>query len=197
MPRSRIDRDAVLAAALGVVDAGGLEALTLSNVAEVLEVRPSALYTHVDGTSHLHYVVAVRATTDLTAQVRDAAVGVAGAEALLSMANAYQAFAAEHPGWYAATLAPPPAEGDDGLDQACADLLGVMAAVMRGLGLSEDACQAAAVSMRAGLHGFVALQPPRREAGGTGRAAPGDDASVSHFTHLVEALIRGLTPPAT
>ena len=183
MPRSRIDLDAVIAAAVALIDAGGMEALTLSNVAEVLEVRPSALYTHVDGTRHLHYVVAVAATDNLTSTVRDAAVGVAGRDAVTSVAHAYHGFAMQHPGQYAATVAPP--TGDDReLARASDDLLAVLSAVLRGLGIDGPRSTAAAVSMRSSLHGFLALGPV------DGR--PDDDGG--HFELLLEMLIAGLAP---
>ena len=46
-PRSRLSRERVLRAALAQADAGGLEALTMRRLAEVLEVAPMALYRHV------------------------------------------------------------------------------------------------------------------------------------------------------
>jgi AcrR family transcriptional regulator len=46
-PRSRLTRDRVQRAAITAADAGGLEALTMRKLAEVLEVAPMALYRHV------------------------------------------------------------------------------------------------------------------------------------------------------
>ena len=46
-PRSRLTRERVQRAALTAADAGGLEALTMRKLAEVLEVAPMALYRHV------------------------------------------------------------------------------------------------------------------------------------------------------
>jgi AcrR family transcriptional regulator len=46
-PRSRLSRERVLEAALAHADAGGLEALTMRRLAEVLGVAPMALYRHV------------------------------------------------------------------------------------------------------------------------------------------------------
>lgn len=179
MARTRIDLAAVIDAAVELVDRSGIEALTLTNVADELEVRPSALYTHVDNVRHLHYVVAVTATTNLTATVRDAALGVAGDRALRSVATAYRRFAAQHPGQYAATLAPPTVEDED-LRAACAELLEVLAVVLRNIGLPERDAAGAAVSMRSMLHGFLALQPVS--------ATDVDD----HFEHVVGVLVAGL-----
>jgi AcrR family transcriptional regulator len=46
-PRRRLSRERVLRAAIAHADAGGLEALTMRTLAEVLEVAPMALYRHV------------------------------------------------------------------------------------------------------------------------------------------------------
>ena len=46
-PRSRLNRERVLSAAIAHADAGGLEALTMRRLAEELGVAPMALYRHV------------------------------------------------------------------------------------------------------------------------------------------------------
>jgi AcrR family transcriptional regulator len=46
-PRERLTRERVLRAAIAHADAGGLEALTMRTLAEVLGVAPMALYRHV------------------------------------------------------------------------------------------------------------------------------------------------------
>src|SRR6266508_448536 len=46
-PRGRLSRARVLRAAIAHADAGGLEAVTMRNLAEELEVAPMALYRHV------------------------------------------------------------------------------------------------------------------------------------------------------
>jgi AcrR family transcriptional regulator len=46
-PRERLTRDRVLRAALAHADSGGLEALTMRTLADLLDVAPMALYRHV------------------------------------------------------------------------------------------------------------------------------------------------------
>lgn len=191
MPRTRIDLDSVIAAAVELVDSSGLESLTLSNVAEALDVRPSALYTHVDGAGHLHYVVAVAATDNLTTAVRNAAIGVAGHDAVLSVTRAYSDFARRYPGQYAATFAPPSTD-DERLDDACAALLEVISLVFRSLGLTEEQAAGAAVSLRSTLHGFLALQ----SAGQPAERSSADNAgeTPSQLDLVLDALLHGLIP---
>ena len=180
MARAKIDLDTVLAAACDLIDHGGLDNLTLSNVAEALGVRPSALYTHVDGAGHLHHVVAVHATAGLAAHVRNAAVGVAGEDAIRSIALAYREFALRHPGQYAALVAPPMADGD-ALADASASLNEVLALALRSLGMVDGAATRAATSLRSTLHGFVALE-----------AIDAHDVDGEHFEYVVALMVRGL-----
>lgn len=52
-PRQTLSVDAVVAAAIGLADAGGLEALTMRGVAQALGVAPMSLYTYVPGKAEL------------------------------------------------------------------------------------------------------------------------------------------------
>lgn len=185
MARTRITLPAVEAGALGVVDRVGFEALTLSAVADQLGVGPSALYTHVDGLDGLRHLVAVAATTNLTAAVRTAAIGTAGNAALDSMGTAYRTFARTHPGQFASTLLPPPSSDDD-LAAANRELLGVFVLVYGAMGLDAEASHLAARSTRSAIHGFLALE----HVTGT---TPGHDAE---YSHLLATLRRGIEASA-
>ncbi len=180
MARTRIDNAGVIEAACSLADAGGLDALTLSAVAEVLGVRPSALYTYVDGAGHLHHVVAIQATHNLTDHVRRAAIGVAGENAVRAMAEAYRQFARSHPGQYAALVAPPDAV-DDQLRVASQSLQDLLVTVLAGLGLDDDIARQAATSMRSMLHGFVALE-----------TVAAHEVDADHFESVVTAMVLGL-----
>lgn len=193
MPRTRIDLNSVITAAIDLIDTAGLEALTLSNVAEALEVRPSALYTHVDGAGHLHYVVAVAATDNLTSTIRNAAIGVAGRDAVVAVAQAYREFARQNPGQYAATLSPPTAD-DARLDEACDNLLEVLVMVFQSLGLSEQQAANAAMSMRSMLHGFLALQSTITRTEHQGVRPPDVKPPSPGFDTVLDALLHGLLP---
>ncbi len=180
--RTRISLDGVTEAALALADELGLEGLSLTAVAEALGVGPSALYTHVDGLDGLRYTVAVAATHGLTDRVRDAAVGVAGDEALYSLGDAYRGFAHEHPGQYASTLLPPRSTTDE-LARASRGLLDVIARVFRLTGLDEEASRSAATTTRSALHGFLALEFA---------AGPGHQHD-RHFRDLLTVLVRGIS----
>jgi len=179
----KISLNGLTAASLALVDSRGFDALNLSSVAGELNVGPSALYTHVDGLSGLRYVVAVASTLDLTDTVRNAAIGVAGRDALWAMGGAYRSFAQNHPGRFASTLLPPPAD-DTRLAQANESLLSVFTMVYRAMGMPPDNDRMAARCCRSAIHGFLALEYS------TG-TTPAHDAE---FDHLLRALANGLAP---
>jgi hypothetical protein len=95
-------------------------------------------------------------------------------------------FAHAHPGRYAAVqVAADPADPADAeLAAAGAEVVGVMAAVLRGFDLPEDRAVDAVRAVRAGVHGFVTL-----ELGGGFRLPQDLDRS---FAVLVDMLVAGV-----
>ncbi len=167
-----------------LVDREGLPALNLTAVAQMLTVRPSALYTHIDGLDGLHTLLAVAATNGLVDQVRNAAIGVAGKDALDSASAAYRHYALTHPGLYQSTLLPACSPGDV-LASANTELLKVFALIYRGIGLDPKQASRAARCTRTAIHGFVTLEI----ASGSG---PDHD---QHFQELMETISSGLPQP--
>jgi len=164
-----------------LVDRDGFATLNLSAVAGGLGVGPSALYTHVGGLDGLRYRVAVEATTNLANEIRDAAVGIAGDQALEAIGTAYRRFARSNPGQFASTFLPPRTDDDD-LAVANRALLGVFVLVFRAMGLPDDEAQLAARSTRSAIHGFCALE-----------LASGTTADHhAEYEHLLRTLRRGL-----
>ena len=183
MPRQGLDADRLVDAAAAIADAEGLTAVTLTRVAGDLGVRAPSLYSHVDGRDALLRALALRGVRELTAVLRDAAVGRSGSEALVAAARAYRAYALAHPGRYAATVAAP--AGDDAaLLAAAAETIEVILAIMRAWGLQGDDAIHAVRGFRAAVHGFVAVET----GGGFGMPVDIDES----FDRLVTTLAAGL-----
>lgn len=184
MPRAGLSTASVVAAAAGIADAEGLDALTLARLAATVGVRTPSLYNHVGSLDDVRRRVALVAVRELAETMRDAAVGRAGEDALIAVAAAYRDYAHRHPGRYAATQRAP-AAADDEMAAAAGAAVGVLLAILRGYGLEGDDAIHAARTVRSALHGFVAL-----EAGG-GFGLPVDlDES---FERMVATLARGLS----
>ena len=188
MPRAGLSTASVVSSAAAIADAEGLDRLTLARVAAAAGVRTPSLYNHVESLDDVRRRVALLALRDLADALRDAAVGRAGDDALVAMADAYRAYARRHPGRYAATQRAP-AEGDEEMRAAAKGAVDVVLAILRGYGLEGDDAIHAARAVRSALHGFVAL-----EAGG-GFGIPVDlDES---YARMVRALARGLRDAPT
>jgi AcrR family transcriptional regulator len=187
VPRMGLDAGRVVDAAATIADNDGLGAVTLARLAADLGVRAPSLYNHVAGRDALLRAIALSAVRELTVVLRDAAVGRSGADALVATSRAYRAYAREHPGRYAASVAAP-APGDEEHLAAAGETVDVILAVLRGWGLQGDDAVHAARAWRSAIHGFVALEA----AGGFG--VPLDvDAS---FDRMVATLASGLKASA-
>jgi len=189
VPRAGLSPDAVVRLALEVVDDGGPSGftdLTLAKVAAKAGVAAPSLYKHVGSLADLRREVTLIAVRDLTAAGTAATVGRAGADALRALANAWRTYALAHPGRYAATqIGPDPDDPADARSrEVAAESVQVVAAVLHGFGLPDDRMVDAVRAVRAGVHGFVAL-----ELGGGFRMR--EDVAQS-FSVLLEMLVAGV-----
>ncbi|MCL4251062.1 MAG: TetR/AcrR family transcriptional regulator [Anaerolineae bacterium] len=181
-PRKHIDRQRVLDVSIALADAHGFEAVTLAAVADQLGIRVPSLYNHISGLPGLRYEMAVWGVHRLGKTIRRAAVGKAGDNAILSVADAYRAFVHEHPGVYALTLrAPAPDQAE--LIAASQGVLDVVLAILEPYGLSQDAMLHVTRGLRSVIHGFVDLEI----AGGFGLALDRDES----YRHLIQIFIQG------
>lgn len=140
-----------------IADEVGLSSLTLAALAQRLKVRQPSLYKHIAGMDGLQRSIGLRAKNELAGVLGRAAVGRARGDAIVSMSNAYRAWALEHPGRYAATQrAPVPGDAED--ESASSNVVRVAFDVMAGYALRDDEAVDAIRALRAALHGFVTLE---------------------------------------
>jgi len=156
MPRAGLSRDVVVAEAARLVDDRGAHSLTLAALAKRFGVALPSLYKHVGGLDDLHGRLATTAAAELGVEVRRAATGRAGADALHAVAAAYRRYATEHPGRYQYLLRAHP--GDDEYEAAAGEVLDVVYGVFTGYGIDGAAAVDAARFVRSALHGFVSLE---------------------------------------
>lgn len=83
MQKRNLNPARILQAARQVVNDGGSEALTFSNVAAVLAVRSQALYGYYANSSQLKFALIMDYLDTLTRDLNQALVGVSGEQALL------------------------------------------------------------------------------------------------------------------
>ena len=187
-PRLGLDTEAVVDAAEKLADADGLEALSLAAVAEHVGVRAPSLYVHIGGLDDLRRRLAIRGARRLAAALQKAAVGRARDDALGAVAQAYRAYASDHPGTYAA-LQRAPQPDDAKARAAAAEAVDVFVAMLRGYCIEEDDAIHATRIIRAALHGFVSLEA------GQGFGLPLDVDET--FGRLTAVLAQGLAAAST
>jgi AcrR family transcriptional regulator len=180
-----LDREMVLHAAAAVADEGGLDALTLARLAARLEVRSQSLYAHVDGIEGLHRDLGLYGQRILAEELRSAATGRTGRDALHAIAAAYRDFESRRPGVYAATLRVP---GDDAeVWDAVERTSGPLTTVLVSYGLSEQDVIHWYRVIWSAIHGFVSFE----RAGLMNRPADPDES----FRRLVDLFADGLGSP--
>ena len=186
MPRAGLSRGVVVRAAADLADTGGFDGLTLAALAQRLGVAVPSLYKHVEGLDALRRdvsILALEALADTLESAEARSASLDGSARLRSLAEAYRAFALAHPGRYAATVrASPPGDPEHAAaaDRVLRAVLGLLAA----RGLAGDEAIDATRALRAGLHGFVALE----SSGGFGMPRDVDRS----FERLVAILDQGL-----
>jgi len=156
-PGPGLDAEQVLRAAGALVDEEGQEQLSLTRLAERLNIRTPSLYNHVASLEQLRRDVALLATRDLLARLAKASQGKARKDALYAIAHAYRAYAHEHPGLYGMTLRAP--DPEDAEFQAVAlETLDLLLNLLKPYRLADDEALQVIRAFRSMAHGFVSLE---------------------------------------
>ena len=181
--RVPLDQEQVVDAAAALANSEGLDALTLTRVAKVLGVRQPALYRHVESYQDLLRLLGLRGRERLLAALSEAAIGVAGDEAVGAVGWAWRETVLANPGLYEATDRYPCA-GDEELEEAVERIVGVIAQALAGFDLEDDHRAHAARALRSAFHGFCHLES------GDGHPHPHDPDDT--FEGLIELLCAGI-----
>jgi AcrR family transcriptional regulator len=187
VPRAGLSRATVVEAAGALADEGGLENLSLVDLAGRLGIRKPSLYNHVAGIGDLRRELALAGLRALGRTLSRAAAGKAGEEGLFALAEAYRAFVKQRPGLYEATVRSYRLSDPDNTELAATEeeALETVLAVLASCGIRDgDEAIHAARGLRSVAHGFATLE----EAGGFGMSVDQDES----FRSLVHAYTTGL-----
>jgi AcrR family transcriptional regulator len=190
MPRSGLSSAAVVIAAAELADEAGYPNLTLGMVADRLGIRTPSLYKHVDSLADLQHRVATLAMNELGEVTRDAVLGLAGRDALATLARAIRGYVTAHPGRYAATVGAEFTGPDDPLLTASTRVIESIAAVLHGYGIPDDEIVHAIRTLRCTLHGFAVLQ-----ASHAFQWSNDADDSFEWLIGFMDRGLRGAVPP--
>src|SRR5574340_811912 len=181
MPKRRgLSRQMVVTTAATLMDAAGSpDAITLSELANQLQVKVPSLYNHISGIADLRDEVVLSLYEQFNAALRDAAVGRSADDALMAVALAARNFAHQHPGLYP-LLMRPVGEAFSGPGQRLIDML---TTIMAAYDLDEYDALHAIRGLRSLMHGFVDIE----RSGGFGMPLDLDES----YRRMVEAFIQG------
>ncbi len=159
-----LDADTIVATAARLIDAEGIDSLTMARVSSELTVTQPALSRHLDGINDLWGSLGLKTRADLAQELAEASVGWSGTDAVRAIAGAWRRFGQNHPGCYRSTDRFPVA-GDPQLEAAVERVIQVLAMALRGFDLSDEDAIHGARAIRSALHGFVTFelgdgQPP-------------------------------------
>jgi len=184
--RTRLDKNAVVQAAVSLLNAEGVKALSLSRLAEELGIKTPSLYNHVNGLTGLQQELDAMNAKLLANCLSEAAMGKSGAELFMDVAQAFRAYVKEYPGLYMSTLRASGSQqaDDENLQYEEERAMKVGFAIMASLGLQGDDAIHGLRAFRSMVHGFAMLEV----AGGFGLPQDCDES----FRRLVSALVAGL-----
>lgn len=183
MPRTRLKQSDVVQVAAALADAKGIDAVTLSALADRLCIRTPSLYNHVSSLADLRQKLTVLALTELYQAIETEVGHRDGAVAFRALCRAYREWALSRPGLYACVV---PTTHVDNVDiQVVGEqLLSLTLRILSSLGVKEADAVHAARYVRSTLHGFVTLE----QAGGFGI----DREPSESFDWAVDSLFNGL-----
>ncbi|NES89389.1 TetR/AcrR family transcriptional regulator [Okeania sp. SIO2B9] len=187
MAKPQLSTQLVVATAANIADAEGFDSVTLTRVARDLGTSQPALYRHVTGYDDLVRSLGLLGRELLGRRLADAAIGLAGEDAVRAMGLAWRQMVRDHPGLYAATDRYPCA-GDAELEAAVERVVATLGQALVGFGLDADARVHAARTLRSAFHGFSHLES------GDGHPLEQDtDESFERMIGLLNAGIRSMT----
>jgi AcrR family transcriptional regulator len=185
-PRSNLTKPIVVQAAVDLINAEGLEALSLGRLADRLGIRTPSLYNHVDGLPGLMRELSILNAHHLADCLSEAAIGRSGPELVNSVMQAYRTYIKENTGLYMSTLRVSGTQEtiDPELEKEEARSLKVGMAVIASFGLEGENAVHALRGLRSLVHGFATLEI----SGGFGMPLDLDES----FNRLVDLFIAGL-----
>ncbi|MET9695639.1 TetR-like C-terminal domain-containing protein [Streptomyces sp. NPDC006529] len=157
MSRAGLTPDRVVEAAAALADSAGLDQVTVSALARGFGVKDASLYSHIRGLDDLRARLAVRSAAEFADRLGEALAGRAGEQALTAFADAYRAYALEHPGGYAATqlrLPPEVVAASPGHLR----MIELTTSMLHAYALPEPDLTDAVRLLRSTFHGFAALE---------------------------------------
>ncbi|HLK44225.1 MAG TPA: WHG domain-containing protein [Thermoleophilia bacterium] len=192
MPRAGLNRDAVIAHALEVLDASGANGLTLKAIADRAGVATPSLYKHIRSLTELRGLLAVRVLEEMALRSEAAVTGLEPGDAVEAFLAEYREFARSYPHRHA--LVETCVGADPDVECAAARLVGVLSTVVKGFGLDGAELIHAVRALRAAVAGFATLELGRGYRNGVFHDVPTVDGSFAFLARMLTTGLRSRAP---
>jgi AcrR family transcriptional regulator len=153
---ARTSLDEIVKAGRQIVEADGVDGLTMQSVAERVGVRAPSLYKRIRSRKDLLRVVGNDAAAELTRELEAATSGSDAGRDLAALARAFRDFAHKHPGAYSLVFAPLPDDARADPEWSIKASAPVIDATERLAG--KDDALAAARTVVAWANGFISME---------------------------------------
>ncbi|WP_196593487.1 TetR/AcrR family transcriptional regulator [Pectinatus sottacetonis] len=158
--RNKLTTEILVKTAAHIADNDGLDTVTLTKIAEKLNIKKQSLYNHIDSLAHLKCELVIYANLHLKQYLVEAAIGKSKDDAVLNIAEAYRQFAHHFPGQYQAIISIAwECKSNDKFKAATVNLMDVLSKVFSQYdNLHDENLIHAVRGLRSVMHGFVSLE---------------------------------------
>lgn len=157
MAKKGLSHDAIIDAAIRLIEEKGYDNFSLRELAGRLDVQPASLYNHITGVNEIQSVMAMRASEMLHTILTDAMNGKEPDLAFVDGVYAYRRFTEESPELYKALIRIPSFDNDQ-IRQASFYSFEPLREAVRSYGLEKPDSIHFTRMLRSFIHGFVELK---------------------------------------
>lgn len=157
MAKKGLNHDAIIDAAVKLIEEKGYDNFSLRELAGRLGVQPASLYNHISGIKEIHTVMALRASEMLHVILTDAMNGKDPDSAFIDGVYAYRRFTEENPELYKALINMPSLD-DEQIRKASFHSFEPLREAVRSYGLKKPDSIHFTRMLRSFIHGFVELK---------------------------------------
>ena len=183
--RCNLTSEIIVQTAAAIADKEGLSRLTLTNIANALNVKKQSLYNHIRNIAHLKCLLIIYANMHLRKCLAETAIGKSKNTAVIDVANAYRQFAHNFPGQYQAIISLSWEYSNNAeFQEATKSLMDVLFKILAPYDLHDETLVHAVRGFRSIMHGFVSLE----SANWFHKPLPKQDS----YLLLIQTFIKGL-----
>lgn len=154
MPRKGLTKDAVIDAAIELIEEQGNRAFSLNELARKLEIKPASMYNHIENMEELTGEVGYRIGGMIKQAVLAAIADKHGDEALFALCYAYRTFAQEHIDLYKVIMGMQK-DKNACTEAACGEMIEPILKVLSDYTINESDKMHWQRILRAMMHGFI------------------------------------------